>query len=134
MSRISRHTLASLRQQPTRLPIIAFLVYSGVWTVLDSVTSLLGMDPQRGPLLYILLVALSVVGEVIMIARPTKVSFRPRGTNVQVSIYFGDVFDADAMRAIPVNEFFDCEIGDIVSPRSIHGQLIHRSFGGHSEA
>ena len=53
---------------------------------------------------------------------------RPDHTDVEVG--FGDIFHADGVRIVAVNDFFDSELGEYVSPRSVHGQLIERDFRG----
>ena len=55
-------------------------------------------------------------------------------SNVSIDIAFGDIFAQDGVAAIPVNEFFDSEIGLPVSPHSLHGIFLHRCFGGHADA
>ena len=62
----------------------------------------------------------------------THVTIPIPSTDSSVEISFGDVFD-DSMVVIPVNEFFDGELGDHVSGLSLHGQFIKRILHGDSE-
>jgi hypothetical protein len=59
---------------------------------------------------------------------PQHISFRLRSTNTVIEIGFGDLFAQITHLAIPVNEFFDGELGNRVSDRSVHGQFIARFF------
>ena len=51
-----------------------------------------------------------------------------------IEIEFGDILDRDeAVKVIPVNEYFDGELGDHVSERSLHGKLIKDRLGGNAD-
>ena len=54
-------------------------------------------------------------------------------TDSSVELSFGDVFEDGSVIIIPVNEFFDGELGDHVSELSIHGQFIKKILLGDSE-
>ncbi len=60
----------------------------------------------------------------------TKVSFRLPTTNTKIEILFGDLFKLKGHLAIPVNEFFDGQLGQYVAPTSVHGQFIQKFFQG----
>ncbi len=45
-------------------------------------------------------------------------------------LLFADFFALDGCKIIAVSEFFDSQLGDIVSPRSLHGQFIQSKLGG----
>jgi hypothetical protein len=60
----------------------------------------------------------------------TAVSFRIPTTNTNVEILFGDLFKSEGHLAIPVNEFFDSQLGPYVAPTSVHGQFITQFFQG----
>ena len=49
-------------------------------------------------------------------------------TNSVVEIRFGDIFKNEGVIIIPVNEYFDHEIGDCVSEDSLHGQFILKTL------
>lgn len=51
-----------------------------------------------------------------------------------MEIKFGNIFDSGAVVVIPVNEFFDGELGDHVSENSLHGQFIKGVLGGQSQS
>jgi hypothetical protein len=64
------------------------------------------------------------------VRRPLSVRFTEISTTIEV--IFGDLFQQEGLRAIPVNEFFDSEIGTPVSDKSLHGIFIKRCLGGHA--
>lgn len=59
---------------------------------------------------------------------PAYVSFKVPTTSTRVTIRFGDLFSGSDDLLIGVNEFFDHSLGHIVSPNSVHGQLITAAF------
>jgi len=53
------------------------------------------------------------------------------GADVEVEIKVGDIFDATDNVVIGSNDVFDTHIGDdIISSRSVQGQLVQKRFGG----
>lgn len=128
-----QRVLTALRLHPWRFGLTAFLSYSALWTVLEPITALVGIDVERGPTVYASLVVLSLLASLVLGARKADVSFPIRTTNTVLAIRFGDLFDAPGIKAIPVNEFFDTRLGTRVSPLTVHGQFVQRLFGGHPE-
>lgn len=50
---------------------------------------------------------------------------------VKTKIFFGDLFEADEIIIIPVNEYFDTIVNDeIISSKTLHGKFISKFFGG----
>ncbi|TPG51435.1 hypothetical protein EAH75_04550 [Rhodanobacter glycinis] len=66
--------------------------------------------------------------------KPTSVSWKVATTDSTIEVCFGNLFDQDGIRLIPVNDYFDSKLGKPVAPKSLHGQLIERGFGGHPDA
>jgi hypothetical protein len=61
------------------------------------------------------------------------VGIRIKAIDTTVEIEFGDLFESHNPKVVAVTEYFDSEIGVPVAPRSVHGQLINRCFGGNSD-
>jgi len=87
-----------------------------------------------GIAMYSLMVVISLVGGVVVGVPPRELVLKIKNTDTQVKILFGDLFAVDGMKVIPANEFFDSEIGDPVSPKSLHGVFINKVLGGQSSA
>ena len=51
-------------------------------------------------------------------------------TDSEITAEIGDIFDGEGVKFIPVNEYFDCKLGDHVSEESLHGQFIKRVMKG----
>jgi hypothetical protein len=54
-----------------------------------------------------------------------------KAIDTKITVGFGDLFESPGVKVVPVNEFFDSDLGDHVAHRSLHGQLISRLFSGH---
>lgn len=50
-----------------------------------------------------------------------------------LKITFGDIFDREGVIVIPVNEYFDGQLGNHVSKKSLHGQFIKNLLDGQSQ-
>jgi len=70
---------------------------------------------------------------------PLHITISIKDTNTIIHIMFGEFFSEGNHLAIPVNEFFDSQLGggnaqhgDIVAPNSIHGQFITKIYNSDS--
>ncbi len=123
-----------LRRHPWRFFASWFLAYSAMWTVVESVTHFFASLDATGPAHYGGLVLVSLAIACWRTYQPKKTTIKISSAHTQVVIRFGDIFECDCPIAVPVNEYFDSELGDPVSPHSLHGVVISRYFGGHSDA
>jgi hypothetical protein len=64
--------------------------------------------------------------------KKSKIAFKTPLANTTIEILFGDLFNQEGIRVVPVNEYFDSEIGAPVSEKSLHGIFINKCLGGHS--
>lgn len=124
-----RRLHTAFRRHPLRLAIEVAVVYVFLWSLLDPAFAFLGFGPP-GARDFILLIALSCLLGLMRALPPLRVGCMLPSSGTQLSIEFGDLFLAGGLRAIPVNEFFDSQLGDHVSPKSLHGQLLQGPFGG----
>lgn len=60
------------------------------------------------------------------------VSFRLPTTDTNIEIRYGDLFTQPTDWLVGVGEFFDSQVGDVVSQHSLHGKLIIDTFNGDS--
>lgn len=68
------------------------------------------------------------------IYEPRDVEFKIPTTSTKVLIKFGDIFDEPGDWIVAVNEFFDHQIGQVIAPNSVHGQLIQKAFSSDAES
>ena len=86
----------------------------------------------KDPTWLYLIVILSLIWAFFAKWQLVKVIISIKQSNVVVEVLFGDIFKCGGITAIPVNEFFDSEIGLPVSENSLHGIFITECFGGKS--
>ena len=106
-----------------------FTALGALWLVVDVLMVTMFGTPPSGEQGLGVLIGLCVFAFSIAAARLlfniSSVSFRIRNTRANLSIVFGDVFkQTDGAIVVPVNHFFDHELGVSVSPNSVHGQAI----------
>jgi hypothetical protein len=124
----------SLRQHPIALVGHAFVAFSVAWTTTDALSHFFGWAALKSTEWFWAIIGGSLAYAIYSIWRPARVVIAVPMSNVSVEIAFGDIFEQDGVVAIPVNEFFDSEIGLPVSAKSLHGVFLQQCFGGHADA
>ena len=108
-----------------------FLAYSAIWTVVESVSYFFPTVKLQGAIYYLILVICSLLIACAFAYQCRLVRFKVGHSNTIITVCFGDIFNRKGHLAIPVNEYFDSELGLPVSPNSLHGIVIDKFFGGH---
>lgn len=123
-----------IKNHPWNFFIYFFASFSVLWTLIRGFSYfILSLDFHGVPyLLTVLLVG--AVYSIIKIRQPLRVEIPIHNTNSKIEIKFGNIFDEEGFRVIPVSEFFESDIGIPVSKNSLHGIFLSRCFGGHSES
>lgn len=124
----------SLRQHPIALVGHAFVAFSVLWTTTEALSHFFDWGALKGVAWFIAMIVGSVSFSIYKIWRPSRVVIALPVSNVSIEVVFGDIFTQDGVAAIPVNEFFDSEIGLPVSAKSVHGIFLQQCFGGHGDA
>ncbi|MEM8736093.1 MAG: macro domain-containing protein, partial [Planctomycetota bacterium] len=104
----------------------AFLAYSAIWTVLESFDRFFSGRIPTGWKYYGALIVVAIAVGLIRILPKRSVTFEVPGTATEVRVFFGDIFSQEGYLAIPVNEYFDSEVGQQVAGTSLHGMVIGR--------
>lgn len=120
-----------IKRRPLKFLGEIFLAYSALWTLIESGSYFFPDIKLQGIRCYLALVCVGVLVACIRAYQHRSISFKIGHSNTKVTVLFGDLFDRDGHLAIPVNEFFDSELGLPVSPKSLHGIVINNFFGGH---
>lgn len=78
--------------------------------------------------ILIAVLLLIFVGMTLFMLYRVKVELNVNGTNVKVRV--GDVLSADsqAIKVIHCNEYFDTELGDIISENTLHGKYLKKYY------
>jgi hypothetical protein len=112
----------------------ALAVLGALWTPVEIAGFFLpDLDRFRIPVLFPILITTSVVVGVRVGVRPRSTELSIGSSDTVVSITVGDLMTTPGARVIPVNDFFDCDLGRHVSPRSLHGQFLVQCFPNRGE-
>ena len=110
------------------------VVYSVVEAAAFFFTSVAELSASHRHALFLGCFMLAVAAVVWRLWEPVTIALPLRTTNTTVIIKFGDLFAQGTHVAIPVNEYFDGYLGDIVDPQSLHGQFVARQFRSDGDA
>ena len=105
-----------------------------LWLFVESLSAFFPSLAPKGPGWYSAFLLVSVFGGVCRARPARRVELRIPLTDSRFEIACGDILAGRDVAVIPVNEYFDGEIGDPVSKNSLHGQFIERVLGGQSES
>ena len=89
--------------------------YGTLWLGVESVSAFFDSLKPEGAVLYSVFLFLSVLGGVWRAYPTRRIEIPVPGSDSSLEIRSGDVFDGDGVIVIPVNEYFDGELGDHVS-------------------
>jgi hypothetical protein len=120
-----------LRRHPKRPLASAFIAYSVIWTALESSSFLFPTLKPEGGKPFAAMLGFAVAFGIFRSFPKQETRLCIKSINTTIEISFGDLFNSPSSKIISVNEFFDSELGDHVSERSVHGQFIRRYFSGH---
>jgi hypothetical protein len=114
----------------------ALSVVGFVWLATEIITkvskSVDELIIQHGNLYLLIVVIFALVWFVAYTYEIRSVSFLVPTTDSRIDIRFGDIFAEKTDWLIGVGEFFDSEVGHVVSNESLHGKLIERLYNGDS--
>ena len=125
---LSRLKLGIIRN-PKKFLFSIFFGVTALWAISEPFVTFFSNDINK----YWFLILFGIVSIVISFVRiypKLEVSIPLKNTNTIVNLKFGDLFNEDGVIAIPVNEYFDSEIGKPVSEQTLHGYLITKILGG----
>ena len=131
MNIINRIVLGVKRYRLKSL-IFVYCTYAVLWTIMEPLISHVPTLKITGVVQYLLMVLFAIVVGAWKILPSKELTINLNNTNTSIRILFGDIFSSDGHKVIPVNEFFDSEIGDHVAPTSLHGMYIQKILRGRS--
>lgn len=112
----------------------AFGVMGAIWLPTEVITRASVPADQfldrHGDAYLIIVGAASLLWFLFRIYERRSVEFCVPTTACEITIEFGDIFDRTGDLLIGVNEFFDGELGQVISENSVHGQVIRRFYQG----
>lgn len=127
LEQIFRNLVLGLRRHFLQFVISGIFAYSTTWTVVSSL-SLFFQGLRTASWAVLPIVVGSLIFGLYWVYARQSIQIRINSLNTTINVAFGDLFKAPGMKVIPVNEFFDSQLGAPVSYLSLHGQLINHKF------
>ena len=128
-----RGIILGIRKHPLRILIYWFASFSIIWTLIEGITYFISINHLKNGYSLSLIIVGGLIYALLANRYLDEINIPIRYTNSEIKIQFGDIFEADGVRVIAVNEFFDSELGIPVSEKSLHGMFISKCFGGHGD-
>ena len=109
-----------------------FATYGALWLGIESISAFFVTLNPAGWVEYGALLGFAAIGGVGRAWPRHRIEFAIPASDSLFEVRFGDIFERDGLVVIPVNEYFDGDLGDHVSETSLHGQFIARVLAGQS--
>ena len=100
-----------------------------VWGVLGPIGAFIPQwkpDGWKGITLVVTVLGIAVCLAIWTGRKKAAVKVMIPGKDSEITIEVRDIFEGEGVKFIPVNEYFDCKVGETVAERSLHGQFIKR--------
>ena len=110
-----------------------FTVLSVLFMFVKIVTHFLPAVKIEGYAALSVALAISLILGLSKVWKPSQIQIAIANCDTALEVVFGDLFEQDGIRVIPVNEFFDSKLGKAVSDKSVHGAFLQKCFGGYPE-
>jgi hypothetical protein len=107
------------------------IIFGTIWLFLEPVSLIFPKLFEHSWQLLVALVLVSLLGG-LWRSRPRKrLEFKLPPSDLKIAIAVGDVLAQEGNIVLGSNDTFDTSLSnDIISPQSVQGQLLQRSFGG----
>lgn len=110
-----------------------FATYGALWLAVESISAFFPSLKPSGLAGYGVLLVLAAIGGLWRASPVKRIEFPIPASDSSFEIRFGNIFEGEGVAVIPVNEYFDGELGNHVSENSLHGQFIRNKLGGQSK-
>lgn len=107
------------------------MAFGGFWLVLEPVSLIFPNLFDKNWVLFVVVIALSGVIALWMSRPRNRLTFELPPTDVSITIAVGDLLKQKGNVVVGSNDVFDTDLADdIISPKSVQGQLLQRIFDG----
>ena len=111
-----------------------FTCFSVLFTVVKVVTQFFPTIQISGSAPLTAAILISCAWGLWYVWKPSKTTIRIANSSTCLELCFGDIFEQDGIRAIGVSEFFETQLGQPVSDKSLHGAFLKRHFSGYQDS
>lgn len=126
-------TVYGIKRHPIRAILTAGASYLILWSIVEPAITFLGFEQVNGPKYFFVLVVLAVLTGIIRSIVPLRIELKIANTPGHIEVTFEDIFAIEGIRVIPINRYFDGELGDLVSPNSLHGKFLTKIYRGNRQ-
>ncbi|MFZ2157972.1 MAG: macro domain-containing protein [Bradyrhizobium sp.] len=106
----------------------------GIWLITEIATKVSDtaehLIKDHGNYYSAFVLAVSTIWFLWHVYEVRSVAFNLPTTDTRIRIRYGDLFEQPTDWLIGVGEFFDSDVGHVVSQNSLHGKLINITYGG----
>ena len=111
-----------------------FTCFSVLFTIVKVITQFFPTVQISGPAPLTAAILISCMWGLWKVWKPSKTTIKIAHSNTCLEISFGDIFEQKGIRAIGVSEFFETQLGQPVSDKSLHGAFLKRHFSGYQDS
>ena len=111
-----------------------FTCFSVLFTVVKVTTQFFPVIQISGTAPLTVAIIVSCGWGLWKVWKPSKATIEIANSGSCLEIVFGDIFDQEGIRAIGVSEFFETQLGQPVSDKSLHGLFLKRHFSGYQDS
>jgi hypothetical protein len=112
----------------------ALSMAGAIWLVTEITTKVSDSAEHwikdHGDLYSVFVLVAAAIWFLAYIYETRSVSFNLPTTDTKIEIRYGDLFEQPTDWLIGVGEFFDSDVGQVVSKNSLHGKLISNTYNG----
>jgi hypothetical protein len=108
-----------------------FTCFSVLFTVVKVTTQFFPTVQISGPTPLIAAIVISCSWGLWKVWKPSKTTIKIANSGTCIEVVFGDIFEQEGIRSIGVSEFFETQLGQPVSDKSLHGAFLKRHFSGY---
>lgn len=124
--------ILSITRNPKLFAVSIFFGLTSIWALFEPFVTVYFTNINKYWFVLFLTVPSIIIAFTITYPK-RNIRIELRNTNTIVNIKFGDLFMQHENIAIGVNEYFDSQLGKLVSEKSLHGLLIKNILGGKKE-
>lgn len=108
----------------------ATATYGVLWLLLEPLGMWVPQAKPAGIEAYVAFIAAGLVVAWWRNRSKKSINITIQEKDSEITVEVGDIFKGEGLKFIPVNEYFDCKLGDHVAEESLHGQFIKEIMKG----
>lgn len=129
-----KDVLSGIKRHPLDAGKAFVTCFSLLFTFVKVSVQFFPLMKIEGGLPLIFGIVFSLLWAAFSVRKLSKISFKIANCNTKIDVFFGDIFQQDGIRAIPVSVYFESKLGRPVSDLSLHGLFVKAFFADYPQA